>query len=245
MALLTTFAATRRSRRRRTLLTILAGIVAVSAIVVGTTLGYDVGTAQRRAEIERLVADLAQAREAARIATQRAAQALQRAEASDLRAAQSRTRLEQAQPTADERLLLDAARRQLAAGVPADRLAFVLREARAEPACERGFETRRLTVHTAVAAVPASAQSFASGRITVTGEAPASPGVDGTAAAGYDPTRPVTLRFLKIGREMSTVEGIPPLGHAVVIEGREHRFAARVGDRPGTVEITMQTCRFP
>lgn len=249
----TTLGETRRGRRRQARWGALRlAVGAVLAAAVGLA-GYHVGRSQGRVEGARLAADLAGLQELNRLLSERAAAAEQGAEAAVARSARLRQAFEASLPRADIRPLVELLEARLRAGVPAERLAFVLREARQERRCDPGIETRRLPVHTSAATIPPSVAAFARDRITVSAEGSpvrrppdAGPAPAPVATPGFDPAQPVSLRFLKIGREVTRAEGRLPLSHAVVLDDREFLFTVRPADKaPGQVEVVAQACAYP
>lgn len=236
---------TRRSRRRRSLwratgLTILLGSLAAAGFA-----GHRIGVSQARTETDRLEHDVADLRERNRVLSARAARAEQQAEAATARYAELQRTFETERPQGELRDLLDLAIQRLQAGVPASRLAFVLREARVERRCGRELEARPLAVHTPMTTNPLASADFAGGRILVSAQGAPTRDPEGKAQTDYDPGQPVTLRFLKIDGEVATAVGPLPLAHALVLGGEEFQFMARPGERPGEITITSQRCASP
>lgn len=250
----TTFGETRRGRRRGQTRWGAVRLAAAGLLVAAAALaGYHVARSQARVEGARLAADLAGLQELNRLLGERTADAEQRAEAAVARSARLRQSFEASLPRADIRALVDLLETRLRAGVPPERLAFVLREARQERRCAPGIDARRLPVHTSTSTVPPSVVAFAKDRITVSAEGSPvrRPPDAGPAAApfptpGFDPAQPVSLRFLKIGRDVTRAEGLLPLSHAVVLGDQEFLFTVRPADKaPGQVEVVAQACAYP
>ncbi len=241
---LSTFAGTRRERRRRRRNRALAAALLLGALAGVGAAAYRVGVAQGRTESERLSRDVHALRERNRALHERAARTDQQAEAAIARAARLQQDFEARLPQGELRRLGDLVTERLAAGVPADRLAFLLREARPEQRCGKDVEARSLAVHTPATAAPLAAVEFAGGKILASAEG-AARGAEGAPQAAFDPAQPVTVRFLKIDGEVVTATGALPLARALVLGAEEFRFAARAGDEPGELRLTAQRCAWP
>jgi hypothetical protein len=245
MQLLSTFGETRRSRRRQASWRLLRWCALAAALAIAVGAGYRIGVSQGRTEAARLEQDLTDARELQRLAGERLARAEQQAETAIARHAQLQRRFADEVPSGELRRLLELATAQLRAGVPVARLEFLLREAAVERRCDRAVETQRLVVHTPAALSPMATAAFAEGRVMVSAEGAKAPIAAEGAEPGFDPERPVTLRFLDLDGDVATAAGRLPLAHALVQGGEEFRFAARADDRPDRIEVTSQRCRLP
>lgn len=251
MGILSTYEGTRRGRRRRAarraaLWLALAAVVGLAA----AALGYRLGGSQGRAAAARLEADLARLQERDRAAGDRVARAEQQAEAAIARAAQLQARLDAELPRGALADLVARLADRLRGGVPADRIAFLLDRAAVERRCVGQLETRRVAVRTPRATGPSGSAAFADGRVLVSAEGAAPPAASAGPATGgepgFDPARPVTLRFLAIDGEAGALKGLLPLTHALAQGQEEFLFAVRaVADRPGEIEITSQRCPLP
>ena len=233
----------RRSRMLRRLTLVLCGAAALAALALGA---YRIGRSQAAIEVDRLTADVAAQREMHRLATLRLAEVEQQAEAAVTRHAQLLGELRRREPSPELRRLSDLAAERLRAGVSPERLAFVLAATDAEPVCAREVEARRLAVHTSAGTGPIAAATFFQDRVIVTGEGSTAPAPDGAPGRWFDPSRPVTLRFLELGGETAAANGPLPLAQALVVDGQELRFLARASERePGLIEISAQRCQLP
>lgn len=236
--------AQRRLRRRR-----FYGRLARVALVLaalGTALGYayQVGAskaeaviAQLREEIERLQASNVALGERLTVAAQAADAARTRA-----RALEQRYAVEV--PQGIERELLARVERQLAAGVPPERLAFLIEQSGPQRECAAP-ETRRFVVRTPINQELGAAVGFAGGRVVVGGDGTPARNAQGLPEAWFDPGEPVTLRFRTLDGRTETVEGVLPLHHAMAVGGREYRFSVTGSDRRGFVDVAAQSCAFP
>jgi hypothetical protein len=246
MELLSTFAGTRRSRRRQAVWSAVKWVVLAACVLGGALASYRVGVSQSRTEIARLEGDLATMHELNRLMSERVAKAEQQAEAAITRHAQLRQIYRNEVPTGELRELVDLIAARLRAGVPAARLRFLLREATVERRCEKEIEAKRVPVHTPISTGPVTTVGFADNRITISGEGASARTADGTPEGWFDPAQPVTLRFLEIDGDVGTVEGHLPLAHALVLGNNEFLFAIKASDKQqGQIDVTMQRCAFP
>lgn len=147
-------------------------------------------------------------------------------------------------PSGEPAELLRLVRQRLDDGVSAERLAFVVSKARNETTCNAGPVTRRFVVQTPLTNGAADAVAFAENTITVTANGQSAQDAQGRPEAWFDPSKPITVRFTLPGGEGSQVEGTLPLHHAIVRDGREHRFSVIAGQR-AFVEVTWEGCEYP
>jgi hypothetical protein len=246
MELLSTFAGTRRSRRRQAAWSMVRWSLLAVCLLGGAVASYRVGVSQSRTEISRLSGDIDRLQELNRLMSERAARAEQQAEAAITRYAQLQRVYRSEVPSGELRELLDLAAERLKSGVPAARLRFLLRAATAERRCDRETETKRVPIHTPVNTGPVGTVGVANDRITVSGEGMAARNADGAPEAWFDPAQPVTLRFLKIDGDVSTIEGKLPLTHALVLQQAEYLFSIKASEKqPGQIDIITQRCAYP
>jgi outer membrane murein-binding lipoprotein Lpp len=165
-------------------------------------------------------------------------------DAANASVAEWRQRYEADVPAGELNDLLGQARERIAAGIPAERLAFVMAHATAGKACEGEPQTKRFLVQTPIATGAAGSVGFANGTVTVTGEGASDVDAGGNPLARYDPAKAVTLHFIVLGGATTEAAGPLPLFHSVVVGNTEYRFAANAGDG-GFVNITGQGCAFP
>lgn len=246
MALLSTYGDTRRSRRRQAYFGVAKWLVVALVLIGGIGASYQVGLSQSRTEIARLEADIATMHELNRLMNERVAKAAQQAEAAITRHAKLQQVYRDEVPRGELRQLLDLVEAKLAAGVPMDRLAFVVREARVERQCEPAVETRRVLVHTPSNTALVNSVGFFDNRITVTSDGMAARTPEGLSENLFDPSKPVSLRFLRIDGDVTTIDGRLPLTHSLVLNNQEFLFTVMASDKQaGHIEITMQRCAFP
>jgi cell division protein FtsB len=234
-----------RRRRRQALLAVGKAVLYLGVVGAAGLFSYQFAVervkgsdAQLRAEIERLSDENAQ------LAT--AVQQLQSlARAAETRAQEIERRYAQDVPRGDHARLLQAARERLAAGVSADRVAFVLANADEPTDCGQP-DTRRFVVLTPIGqAGPNNAVRFGDGALTVSAQGESARARDGSPEAWFDPTQPVSVRFTPLGgRNETTASGVLPISHALVVNNSEWRFSVHAGPR-SFVEVTATRCGYP
>jgi outer membrane murein-binding lipoprotein Lpp len=242
---LSSFAGAPRRGQRRRWPRVIGAALLLGGLLATMAAAYRVGVAQGRTEVERLKRDVLALREHNRALHERAARADQQAESAIARAARLQREFHEQLPSGEVRQLGDLAAERIRAGVPAGRLAFLLREARPERRCGKEVEARQLPVRTPATTTAVTAVDFASGKILASAEGMTARDAAGTAQPSFDPSQPVTVRFLKIDGEVATAAGRLPLAHAVVLGAEEFQFAIRPADRPDEVRITAQRCASP
>ena len=114
--------------------------------------------------------------------------------------------------------MLSDLREKRAAGVSEERLAFLIATAEDVEDCSEDTATKRFLVRTPISQGANDSIAFGDGALTLT----------------------VTA----LGGAESVAEGLLPLHHAVIEDGREYRFTARAGAR-GFLEVTGTSCAFP
>ena len=162
--------------------------------------------------------------------------------------AEWRRRYEQDVPTGIRKELLALIEQQMKAKVKPDRLRFLIRAASAGEKCSGSPDTKRFLVKTPVSPnIDASvgAVAFAEGSIVVTAEGDAATTPDGKPQAVFDPTKPVTVQFSRLGGKRTQVSGPLPLFHSLVAQGSEYRFGVVAGERRGFLHVTAERCSFP
>ncbi len=142
--------------------------------------------------------------------------------------------------------IVELVRGRRAEGIPADRLAEVIRAATAQWKCTGDPVTRRFILRTPLTTVAGNdVVAFANGTITVTGTGVSEVDAQNRAQAWYDPGQAVTLSFNRIGGgPAQDITGKLPLFHSVVVSDTIYRFSAVPGDR-SFVSVTAQACAYP
>jgi hypothetical protein len=219
----------------------LAGLLAVACLS-----GYRVGVSQGATEAERLQADLSALHDLNRQLGGRVAASEQQAEVAIARYAQLVQEQRRQAPSAELARLSELAGDRLRAGVPGERLAFVLANAAPASSCSAAIDTRRLVVLTPASKAPGATVAFFDNRVLIGAEGASARTGDGMLQARFDSAQPVRLRFSEIDGGAGTAGGTLPLTHALVVDGQEFRFAVRASERqPDALEISAQRCSFP
>jgi len=245
MARLTSLGRKRRQRRQALLIGGLKLVGYGGLLVLVSMSGYHVGISQNATEIARLRQDLEERRRANEALVERVATAEEEARRAEAQLERFERAYRANVPRGEVKELLERIEAKLAQGVPAERLGFVIGEAGGERSCDSGVETRRLEARTPITTQVDNSVTFADNRITVSGEGEPARDEDGVAETWFDPDAPVTLRFLTINGDISSVEGRLPMTHSIVLEGDEYRFSANRGEARGTIAVTAQRCDFP
>jgi len=221
------------------------GKLLLALLLIGGVAGfsYMVGVEQTRQRTDMLEADLAAMTAARDQAEDRAQQMQQIAREAEVRANELQVRYQRDVPTGELAGLKDLVARKLAEGVDAGRLTFVLEQTGNARDCTDP-EAKRFVLPTALYRGANRSVSFANGAVTITGEGESAKDASGNPEAWFDPTQPVTLRFIQMSGATTEAKGLLPLQHSVVIEDTEHRFTIAPGAR-SFVEISGDSCPFP
>ncbi len=235
-----------RQRRRRQLYWRLARVGLVAAVLAATAgYAYQVGASKTAAVVDQLRAEIGELRASHTALSERAAAAVQRADEAESRAQAAQERYQAEVPQGALRDLLLRIEAAVEEGVAPERLAFVIEQSGLPQECAGAPETKRFYVRTPVSSGPVSAVRFGDGRIIVTGDGVPVRNEQGQPEAWFDPTAPVQLTLQTIGGRSEAVEGVLPINHAMVVDGREYRFNVVPGERRGFIEMTAQSCTFP
>lgn len=233
--------AARRRRQRRILLIsigcfcVLAAL-GVFAYVSGSTLA-ERELVNLRAELQRLQRLLeAERTEQAQLRVDR--------DLAQTRASEWQARYEREVPSGPQKKLLALVREQLAAGVAADRLVFMIKAAANADNCDGEPVTKRFLVRTPIYSGANDSVGFADGAVTVTANGDSAVNADGKQEAWFDSDQSVTVRFTALGGESSQISGILPLHHSIVLNDAEYRFTIVQGENRGFVNVTADRCRF-
>lgn len=232
----------RRGHRQGTwkVLRFLLGVAGV-AMVGGY--GYQVGVSANQAWTERLTDDVEHLQADNLALRDRLAQASLSASHAQgaLEALQERYR---AEVPSDETLeLVRQVQDQLHKGVDSERLTLLIAAAGQPPACPDEPVTRRFRPHTQLASAPIGTVRF-DDRITVTATGASASDDQGRLEAWFDPAKPVRIHFRTLDGRESEADGVLPLRHSVLVDGREYRFSAIAGPT-SFVEVTGQACPLP
>jgi outer membrane murein-binding lipoprotein Lpp len=238
-------AASGRRRKRWSWWSLVRLALVLGLLLLGTSSAYQVGVSQSATELARLRRDVQELQEANRQLTERTAAAEQRAAMVVARVTQAERSFEARMPSGDAKRLLGIVESKLRGGIDPERIAFVLAQVDRPRNCEPRTETKKLQPRTTLSTAPLSAVTFLNDRVTVTGQGATARNAAGQPETFFDAAQPVELRFTKIGGGVETARGMLPLTHALVVGDRELLFAARIGDKPGIIDFTMQSCAYP
>ena len=231
-------ASVRRRRRNR----LFRWILVVSFLAALGVAAYVVGSDLARQE----VADL---RETNRELTERLAEQSQRgnrlralAEAAQKSERDWRRRYAEEVPSSATKELVIQIQNHLAGGADPNRIALFVDAGARPPICDGAATTKRFLVRTPLYAGANDSVSFANSALTVTAIGQSATDADGNPEAWFDPAKPLTLRIVAIGGELTESAGPLPLHHAVVWGGAEYRFSVVNGDSRGFVYVTADRC---
>jgi hypothetical protein len=230
----------RRGSGRRRVIQFLLGVLLVLA-VVGSA--YRVGLSASAARTSTLEEDLARSRQDSLSLRERLALAEHRSRQADAALADLRRRYVADVPDGELATLVAMLEEQLQAGAGTARLAFLIEAAGKAGGCASEPATKRFVPRTAASTGPQSAIRFDE-RIIVTGSGAASRNENGLTEAWFDPAEPVRIDFRSLAGDVGSVEGVLPLRHQMMVDGKEYRFAAIAGER-SFIEISAQACDLP
>lgn len=232
-----------RRYRRRFWARLAKTLIGLGLLVALGAFSYQLGVEQLKSREVTLLAELETRGAALRQAEQRIAQLQQAAQTAQVRANELEVLYQRDVPSGDLARLTELAARRLSEGVDPARLAFVLEQTANVRSCTQR-ETKRFVLPTALYKGQNTSVSFAEGAVTVTGEGEAFRNAEGNRESWFDPTRPVTLRFIQAGGETTEATGVLPVMKSVVVGDREFRFTISAGAR-SFVEVSGDNCRFP
>ncbi|HYE51193.1 MAG TPA: hypothetical protein VEB20_16470 [Azospirillaceae bacterium] len=232
-----------RRYRRRFWSRLVKVLLGVGALLLLGAFSYQLGVEQLKSRLETQQAELAEMTAARDQAERRAAQFQTAAQNAEIKAKELEVRYTREVPTGELARLRDLLARKLAEGVDAGRLAFVIEQTGNQRACTPP-ERKRFVLATPIYKGSNTSVIFADGALTVTGEGVSARTADGNPEAWFDPTKPVTVRFVQANGPTTEATGLLPLQHSVVIGTTEHRFTLSPGSR-SFVEVSSDRCPFP
>ncbi|MEQ9815004.1 MAG: hypothetical protein RLO50_19665 [Azospirillaceae bacterium] len=231
----------RRYRRRIWGAIIRIGFYLIT-IGVAAIFAYQIGVEQMETREDRFAARIIELSDENEALTNQVVQLQAETQTAVAQAAELRAAYDRDVPTGIRRELGELVQSRLDDGVSPDRLAFYIRVAREPVDCSEPV-TRRFILPTPAYSGANTSVAFADGRITVTGRGENATNEAGGALGWFDPAQQVTINFTLIGGEVSSVEGLLPLHHSIVLEGQEHRFTVVEGDQ-SLVNVTGDTCEL-
>lgn len=230
----------RRGMQRARLVLAATGLLLVAGLVYAA---YEAGRAQLMRENDRLRRENERLEAVDRERTQRLVEALAQLEVLQARNARLEEELASQLPDAVLRELLALLRDKLRAGIPAARLAAVIRATQRERQCTSGGG------HTVRVAVPVApdvrALSLGDGRVSVRLEGEPARDAQGRPEAWYDPSAPVRAVLVTVDGRRLEARGTLPLTQSVVVGDREYQLLVHPDDRKERARIVVETCAWP
>lgn len=228
-------------QRRRPWRTFFLTILALGVPVIAGAFGYQLGVELVKSHEQTLEGQLA-AVTAQLMSTERTiAQQATAVRQADALALAWQQRYEADVPGGALKSLTDAVKARLAAGVPADRLAFMIDATRPEHDCTP-LETKHFML--SVGSRTLAPAVFGNGAVSIIGSGPPARDKAGRVLAWFDPTVPVTIRFLPAGAPAVEVNGLLPIRKTFIAGGVEYRFSVDAAGRANVV-ATGERCPFP
>lgn len=237
---------TRERRQRRTRL--LKWLFLLACLTAGGIALYQSGATLAQVQIRQLQEETSTLSNAVAEAEKRNGDLMASAEQAKLEAQEWQRRYERDVPKGPTQQLYSLLTQQLAAGVAVDRLTFLINAAGTGQSCDNNPTTKRFLVKTAISGDPDSAVSsvtFADNAITVIGEGEPAVNATNQPEAWFDPAKPLTIHFSRLGGETSKTTAKLPLHHSVVLGNHEYRFTVTAGNSRGFVNVTADRCTFP
>jgi hypothetical protein len=235
----------RARRRGRIALTAAKWLAVVAVFALGAYLAHVAGIHLADAQSGGLrdrVEDLTVRLDAAERERERLARELATASA---RAEELRKRYESDVPSGAISDLLRALRERLAAGVKPERLAAVVALADNARRCDDKPVAKRFLVRTGPQRVANDGAAFADRQILVSAFGASALDAGGRAETWFDPSKPVTVTFARLGGGETTATGVLPLQHSVVLKDVEYRFLVTAGEGRSFATATADACAYP
>lgn len=228
-------------QRRRPWRTFFLTIFVIGVPVVAGAFGYRLGVELVKSHEQTLEGQLAQVTGQLMTAQRTIAQQATAVRQANALAVDWQRRYEADMPSGQIKALTDTLKARLAAGVPADRLAFMIEATRPEHDCT-ALETKHFML--SVGSRPLAPALFANGAVSIMGSGQPARDKAGRLLAWFDPTAPVTIRFMPSGEPPIEVNGMLPIRKTFIAGGVEYRFSVDAGGRANVV-ATGQRCPFP
>ena len=236
---------TRMRRKRQRRWALIKWLLILAALGAAFYFAYETARQLARIEVERLEDRVATLENRLQQSAEEKRALGNELEATQEKLAQWRQRYAEEVPEGAPAELLQLVRGRLDDGMPADRLAFVIRKASEQRDCTAGPQTKRFIVQTPLSSGASSSVSFAARRIPVTASGPSATNAQGQPEAWYNPAAPLTATFYRVGGDNEQVEAELPINHSVVIGDQEHRFTITEGDNRAFARVTWERCAYP
>lgn len=234
----------RRTERRRRRLAVTKFMALVAGLITLGLLAYQSGAELVRVEVSSLREEIRSLNAQIAGLNARVTELDGQRRQALAREAEANARYQREVPTGPSAELFRLAQARIAAGVPAERVAFALRNVTAGGRCDNRPGTRRFQVRTAQNRVT-SAVSFDNGAITIVAEGEVATNDQGAPQAWFDLTKPVRITFTQLGGARTEAAGVLPVHHSVVRGESEWRFTLAEADLRGFVTVTGDRCDYP
>ncbi|MCG8492884.1 MAG: hypothetical protein MI743_14790 [Sneathiellales bacterium] len=155
-----------------------------------------------------------------------------------------RAKFEKEIPTGATLEILELVKSRVDEGLEPQRLVTLIGLAQNNQNCDPRPETKRFIVNTPLFNQVGNSISLAEGSITVTGLGESALNAEGKPEAWYDPAKPVSIQFTRLGGKSEKVEGLLPIHKSVVFGGNEYRFSILSG-KQSFATISATRCDFP
>lgn len=165
------------------------------------------------------------------------------AQTANIRLEQMRASYEEVIPEGPMQDLTLLLKKQLDEGIDPKRMEFIIRSARPPQNCTEP-ETRRFVVLTPAYQGPESKVSLLSDAIVITGEGKSARNDKGNSEAWFDPALSVQISFQQKDGKKEIKEGVLPLHHSMIYDGKEYRFTIAPGAQ-SFAKITFDSCDYP
>lgn len=228
--------------RKRFIHQVMSFIFVAAVIFASGTLGFWIGSQRAAQHVGSLEDQLQEMRAAQDKAESALTQMRTEAQTAVMRYEQLQSAVEEKIPEGPMEELVALVRTQLDEGTDPERLAFVIRAARAPQNCTEP-ETRRFVISTPAYKGPESQIEIGGGKIVIRGSGVSARNEQGAPEAWYDPSKTVSVAFTSAGVSESK-EGIMPLHHSLVAGDREYRFTVEEGAR-SFAKVTFDSCDYP
>lgn len=235
----------RRRRRHQRRMAMIKWLLVLIFLGGAGAFAYATGAKLARLEVERLEEKVAALNDTLSRVKAEKKELAQELDATEAELATWKQRYERNVPQGKPAELYSLVKRRLSNGMDAERLTFVIEQARSETKCDAGPVTRRFLVQTPLSDGAADSVSFAENTVTVTAQGASAKDAQGRPEAWFDADKAVEVTIRRPGGQAESVKGTLPLHPAVVAQGDEHRFSIVPGDRRGFVEVTWQRCAYP
>ncbi|MEH6474780.1 MAG: hypothetical protein V7727_03780 [Sneathiella sp.] len=184
-----------------------------------------------------LAKDVTQLKEKTRAAMDKQSAALTEARA-------WRDKFENEIPKGEVLEILDLVRTRMDDGLDAIRLKNLISLAQNTKNCDLKPETKRFIINTPIFTQIENSISLAGGTVTVKGDGASSVNSEEKPEAWYDPEKPVTIKFTKLGGANEIITGNLPIHKSIVFGLDEFRFSILKG-KQSFASISVTRCDFP